>query len=222
VHNVERARVTFSRGDDADATQIVTACHHDQVARVELDVLLDLVGGEVKTNGVVNLDVRVWVANGATVVCHNHWHALGTNEHLLNFAEFVLGFLFRDTVNAKSTLNVIDKSKEFVCLLNSNDIHETRWEQKVSADLVVDLDQTLSAYLDRLLVSQGVLETVSQEDDERQALAELVRAWARTWSENAAQLVEHPVLWRRKTLQMFPSTSVTHFVTSVLYYSYSE
>jgi len=216
VDNVERTWMSFTRGDDTDATQVVTTSHHDQVARVELDVLLDLVGGEVEADGVVDLDVWVWVTNGATIVSDDHWHALGANEHLLDLAQLVLGLLLGDTVNAKSTLNVIDKSEELVSLLNGDDIHEASWVQKVSADLVVDLDETLRANLGSLLVSQSVLETVSQEDNHRQALTELVRAWARTWGENAAQLVEHPVLWRRKTLQVFPSTAVTHFVTSVL------
>lgn len=52
--------------------------------------------------------------------------------------------------------------------------HETSREAVVSADLVVDLDKTLHKDSLDFAAVKGVLETVSQENDERQALAGLV------------------------------------------------
>jgi len=119
-------------------------------------------------------------------------------------------------VDVESALNVVDKAEELVCLLKGNDIHEASWIGVVGSDLAVNLDQALSANLDCFLIGQSVLETVSQEDDGRQALAQLVWTWAWSWRKDAAQLVQHPVLWRMETLHMLPSSSVTHFVTSLL------
>ena len=90
VDNVERARMSFSGGDHSDATQIVATSDHDQVARVELDVVLDLTVLEVETDRVVDFDVWVWVSDGAAVVSDDHWDALWRNQDFLHFAEFVL------------------------------------------------------------------------------------------------------------------------------------
>lgn len=90
VDNVERARVTFARGYGTDATQIVTTSDHDQVARVELDVVLDLVVLQVEADGVVDLDVRVRVTDRTAVVGHNHWHSLRADQQLLDLAQLVL------------------------------------------------------------------------------------------------------------------------------------
>jgi hypothetical protein len=149
VDDVERTRMSFARRDRADATQIVTTSDHDQVARVELDVVLDLVVLQVQAECVVDLDVRVRVAEGATVVGDQKGHALGADEQLLDFAELVLetqtfkrntirnnrkisiintksktnlSLLLGDTVNGESSLNVIDKSEELVGLLDGQDI----------------------------------------------------------------------------------------------------
>jgi hypothetical protein len=52
--------------------------------------------------------------------------------------------------------------------------HEASGESRVSADLAVNLDKTLGEDLNRLTAVQGVLQTVAEEDDQRQRLAELV------------------------------------------------
>lgn len=60
--------------------------------------------------------------------------------------------------------------------------HESSRVGDVSADLAVDLDEPLHADLLHLISSQGVLEAVPQEDDEGQALSQLVGTGGRTWS----------------------------------------
>lgn len=52
--------------------------------------------------------------------------------------------------------------------------HESSWVGDVGADLAVDLDEPLHADLLHLIPSQGILEAVPQEDDEGQALPQLV------------------------------------------------
>ena len=115
--------MSFSGGDGADAAQIVATGDHDQVARVELDVVLDLVGIQVEADGVVDLDVRVRVADGATVVRDDHWHALGRHHNLAHLAQLVLGLLLGDAVNGEATLHVIDQTEELVGLLERDHIY---------------------------------------------------------------------------------------------------
>ncbi len=79
VDDVERAWMSFARGNGTNTTQIVTAGDHDQVARVELDVILDFVVLQVQAECVVDLDVRVGVTESAAVVGDQHWHTLGAD-----------------------------------------------------------------------------------------------------------------------------------------------
>ena len=60
--------MSFARRYRADTAQIVTARDHDQISRVELDVVLDLVVLQVEAQSVVDLDVRVGVAESAATV----------------------------------------------------------------------------------------------------------------------------------------------------------
>lgn len=143
--------MSFSRRDHADATQIVTTGDHDQVARVELDVVLDLLVLQVETNRVVDLDVRVGVANGSAIMSNDHWNAFGRHQNLSYFTQFVLNedkqqrtiyqnefdclvrkvlkkgwtylsLLFGDAMNSESTFDVVDESEVLVGLLNCDDI----------------------------------------------------------------------------------------------------
>ena len=62
----------------------------------------------------------------------------------------------------------------------------------IELDLAVDLDQALDKDGLDLLKVEGVLETVAQEHDEREALALLVRAGGGLGGPHARQLVKHP------------------------------
>jgi hypothetical protein len=84
---------------------------------------------------------------------------------------------------------------------------ETSREVDISSDLSVDLDEALSGDLDNLASGKSVLESVSDEHDEGQALAELVRTSRGTWSPGTSELVKHPVLGGGKALQMLLGTS---------------
>lgn len=85
--------------------------------------------------------------------------------------------------------------------------HESSGEVGVCADLAVDLNQPLHDDLGHLSVGQGVLQTVAQEDHQRQRLAQLVWALGRPGSEHASQLVQHPRLGRIQALQMLLGSS---------------
>lgn len=50
----------------------------------------DFGSGDVQLDGVVSLDVWVWVTNGAAIVCDQEWNVLSTHLGLLNLAQLVL------------------------------------------------------------------------------------------------------------------------------------
>ena len=52
--------------------------------------------------------------------------------------------------------------------------HEASWVGRVGPDLVVDLDQSLHDNSGDFTASQGILQTVAEEDGEREGFAELV------------------------------------------------
>lgn len=59
VDNVETSVVTLTVSDDTNTAHVVTAGDHGNSTSVELDVVLDLAGGQVDLDGVVDLDQRV-------------------------------------------------------------------------------------------------------------------------------------------------------------------
>ena len=59
--------------------------------------------------------------------------------------------------------------------------HETWRKVDVGAHLAVNLDKALHANLLGFLVREGVLETITQEQNEREAFSQLVRAGGRSW-----------------------------------------
>ena len=50
----------------------------------------DFAGGNINLNGIVSLDQRIGITDGATVVGNNKWYTLNTKLSLTDFAQFVL------------------------------------------------------------------------------------------------------------------------------------
>lgn len=90
VDDVKATDMSLPRCDHTDTTQIVTASHHAQVTRLELDEVDDLARRDVVADGVVGLDLRIRVADGTAVVCHQEWDSLWASGHLLHTAQLVL------------------------------------------------------------------------------------------------------------------------------------
>ena len=89
--------------------------------------------------------------------------------------------------------------------------HEASRVGDIGAHLSIDFDESLVRSSENLkstsrkplhddaldfFVCQGVLESVADKDNQRQALATFVRARRRLWRPRARQLVQHPVVWR--------------------------
>jgi hypothetical protein len=174
VNNVETSDVTLSVGNNTDTTSVTTSSDHGNVTDLELDELVELASLQVKLDGVVNLDQGIGVTEGATIVGDNEGDTLGTKLNLLDLAQLVLGLLGSDTVDGETTLGIVDETEVLTGLLDRDGIHESSGVGGIGTDLVVDLDETLHKDGLNLLTVESVLETVADQDDQRQALTELV------------------------------------------------
>lgn len=209
VNDVEAAWMTIAVSNDTDATQVVAAGDHGSVADGELGEGLDLAGLEIELDGVVNADVRVRVANSATVVCNNVRHgaslavlqwvlaecgefALGEALHA---AQFELGVVVDDTVQDEATLDVVQQAEVLAGLLDGDDVHEAGWVVHVATNLVINLNLAIHDNHLTFSACETVFETVAQQHQEGNALAKFVRAggWAR--GPDATKFAEHPMLW---------------------------
>lgn len=143
VNQVETTIVSFLVNDGTDTTQVTTTGDVDQLTNVELDVVSDLTGSQVDLDGVIDLDVWVWVSDSSTIVSDNVWNTLLTQLDLLDLTQLVGSFFVSDTVDSESTLDVVDQSEVFVGSFQGDNIHETSWVGSVSSDLTVNLNMTL-------------------------------------------------------------------------------
>jgi hypothetical protein len=122
VDNFETTSVTLTVGDDTNAAHVTTSSDHADIANFELDEVGDLGALNIVTDGVVSLDQRIGVTDGATVVGENVGDTLGTELNLANLAKLVLGLLLSDAVDGETALNVIDEAELLTSLLNRDDI----------------------------------------------------------------------------------------------------
>lgn len=74
----------------------------------------------------------------------------------------------------ENSWKALSKTLLHMAILKAELTHESSGVSDVGADLAVDLDEPLHADLLDLIPSQGILEAVPQEDDEGQALPQLV------------------------------------------------
>jgi hypothetical protein len=97
------------------------------------------------------------------------------NLNALDLAELVLCLLVGYPVDGEAALGVVDQAEVLAGLLDRDDVHQAGGEGGVGADLAVDLDEALHEDGVDLTAVERILETVAEEDDERQGVAELVR-----------------------------------------------
>lgn len=93
----------------------------------------------------------------------------------LDLAELVLCLLICYPVDGEAALGVVDEAEVLASLLDGDDVHQSRWEGGVGADLAVDLDEALHEDGVDLTRVERILEAVAEEDDEGEGVAELVR-----------------------------------------------
>lgn len=157
---------------------------------------------------------------------NQEWDAALAQLYSLDLAQLVLCLLFSDAVDGETALGVVDETEVLACLLDGDDIHVAGWVGRIGADLAIDLDQALHDNRLGLAAIEGVLQTIGEdmsvwmllllddlcvlagwrvleydipvanEDDQRHAVAQLVRTWRGLGRIATAELVEQPVRWR--------------------------
>lgn len=141
------------------------------------------------------------------------WDRVLAQLERFHSAEFVRSFLFADVVNLESSFGVIKKTKVFSSLFDGDDIHETSWVLAVGPDLTVNSDGSAHHNLFDFIAVEGVLQSVTDEDGKRQALAELVGSGVGAESVDATGFWQHPVVGSRQGFEMFFRSSSAHFRT---------
>ena len=131
---------------------------------------------------------------------NQEWDSALAELDALDLAELVLGLLVLDAVDGEAALGVVDEAEVLASLLDGDDVHVAGGVGDVGADLAVDLDEALHHDGLGLAVVERILEPVTHEDDERHAVAELVRTSRRARGIDARQLVEKPVRGGAKAL----------------------
>mmetsp|Transcript_6690 Transcript_6690/g.23044 ORF Transcript_6690/g.23044 Transcript_6690/m.23044 type:complete len:201 (-) Transcript_6690:35-637(-) len=188
---------------------------HGDIAVVEPDEVLHLSRLDVKQDGVVDLDKGVWVPQGPSVVGGQGWDGLLAKLDVLDLAKLVGSLLGADAVHSHPSLAVVQDAEVLVGLLQGDDVHEPSWVANVRADLAVDLDVPLHEDGLGLAAGQSVLQAVTQNEDEWQALPGLVWTRRGLGGEDASQLVEHPVLWGIDPLKVLRWSAASHGFASV-------
>merc|ERR1740121_1372686 len=133
MHNLKRTRMLLTVRDNADSPLIVSATGHDHITRLELDIVQDLSSFKVKSNGVVWLDIWIWVTDSSTVMCDCIRDAFRSTHHLLHTTQLVSCFLPDDFVQRKSRLGVIQQAKVFFRLINLHHIHKSSWIKHIGS-----------------------------------------------------------------------------------------
>jgi len=121
------------------------------------------------------------------------WDSALAQLHPLDLSKLVFRLLSLDSVDGETTLGVVDQTEVLASLLDADDVHEASWVGGIGADLAIDLDQALHNNRLRLTRVESILETVSDEDNQGHAVAELVRTRGRAGSVGTRKLVEEPM-----------------------------
>jgi hypothetical protein len=195
MDNIEASIVLLFVFDGTDATQVTSAGDHCQSSRLKRHIRFDLVGDKVEFDGIAGFDEGIGVANGASIVRDDMGHSALSDFDSLDFEELVLSFLAGNSVNLEATLGIVEKTEALVGALNLNDIHEASRIFDVSADLSVDLNEALSGNGNDLPVGQGILQSVSEEKNQRKAFPKFVGTGGWTRSPNSTKFVQHPMFW---------------------------
>ena len=95
------------------------------------------------------------------------WDSALAQLDSLDLAQLVLGLLLLYAVDGETTLGIVDQTEVLASLVNGDDVLETSWVGGIGADLSVDLDQALHDNGLDFASIECVLETVTDEDDER-------------------------------------------------------
>ena len=126
MDDIETTNVLLTVHNNTSTTHVTATSDHDDVAGIELDVVDNFVLLKVELDSVVDLDGRIGVADGATVMRDNEGNTLGTNGDLADLEELVGSLLRGDAVDGEAALDVVEETEVLARLLDRDDILQKR------------------------------------------------------------------------------------------------
>lgn len=143
MHDIKTTDVLLAVRNDTSTTHVASASNHHNVSGVKVNEFSDFARLKVKLQSVVNLDGRVRITDGATVVSDDMGDTLGAKSDLADFEELVGGFLRSDAVDGETTLDIVKETEVLAGLFDGDGVHEAGGEGGVRAHFAIDLDQSL-------------------------------------------------------------------------------
>lgn len=122
MDDVEGSRMSFSVGDDADSTQIVSSSHHAEVSSLEFDEVENLPFRDVPSDGVIHLNEWIWIPDSSPVMSDQEGNAFRSSGHFLHSQQLVRSFFGRDFVENEPSFHVVQESEMVASLLDLDDI----------------------------------------------------------------------------------------------------
>jgi len=213
VGNVEGTWMLLDGLEDTNTTNIVSTNEHNRGTVGELDNGLDVTGGEVNLDGVVDGDIRMRISHGSTVVGRDVRDLILVDGLSDNLAKLELGLSRVDRVSLEATLGIEEDSEVLVSLLDGDDVHVAKRVARISSVLSVNLDKTILVLddLSSFLSIEGIAKSLLEENVERDALSELVRTRGRSGGVNSIEFTKVPLLGSGKSFHGFSLSFVSHF-----------
>mmetsp|Transcript_17130 Transcript_17130/g.28626 ORF Transcript_17130/g.28626 Transcript_17130/m.28626 type:complete len:268 (+) Transcript_17130:142-945(+) len=205
--NIKRTRVLLNVRHDADTARVSTLGDHAHVTGLELKGTNNLASSDVHLDGIIRLDKGVRVTDGTTIMGDNHRDLLQGDVTSVDSAKLELLLLIGHAMKDEAALGIVYKTESISGLGHLNDIHETSGEVGVGANLAINRHQLLHADHLGLLASESILQAVSQDEYQREALTEFMGSLRGSGSPDTVHLGEHPMLGRIQTLQMLLRSS---------------
>jgi len=149
------------------------------------------------------------VSDGSAVVSNDVRHLVGTNGLGDNLAQLESSLLLINGVGHVLALDVPEHSEVLAGSLDGNNVHEPEGILAVSSDLAVNLDETFLVFadLDDFLVGESVLQSLSQQNSDGDALSQLVGSSSGSVGVFSGKLVQHPVGRRSHALHVLLRSS---------------
>lgn len=184
------------------ASTVTSARDHHNPADIELVPLVDLPCLKINLYSVICLNLWMREADCASIVCNEVWHTLVSKEDFLNSTQFEASLAALDWDKSEATLDIVEDTESLMYLRDLEDVHEANGEGRVCAWLIVDQDILVLKDHAGLGVGVGVVETITQDEDEWDTLAKTVWAIRGSGGPDTAHLIKEPVLWCIEALKV--------------------
>ena len=122
MDDIETTNVLLTVHNNTSTTHVTATSDHDDVAGIELDVVDNFVLLKVELDGVVDLDQRIGVTDGATVVGNDMGDTLVADGDLADLEELVGRLLRGDEVDGEAALDVVEETEVLARLLDRDNI----------------------------------------------------------------------------------------------------